>query len=978
MKAPLVALVLWCVCTMTFADEKTASISAPGKGGPMAFAAGEIKSALRSAGWEIVPRGPAVLKIMLEAPKGANGNEGRPESFRIDIFFRDSGGMELKVWVRGSDVRGVMYGGLDVAEQIRMHGPLKIKAKSETPFLGVRAMKFNPPLKGTGYMSDEDLKNNAWFYDLDYWDRFMRMMARERYNTLTFWSAHPYDQIVRLRKYPEATTLPAATLDRNIAHFHKLFQMAKGYGLDTYLVTWNIHIAPGFQKAHKVRDGQDSPLIRDYEKECIRELLREYPELTGMGTCPGENMPMSAVANTEWIRDVYLDTLAKTGRKMPFIYRYWGAQPKETAAMLAKANYPGQILLDIKFNGEHIYSSTEPHPEEPRWLTQTPRPYKLLWHLRNDCIFQLRWGDPMFAGKMLSNCGGTDSAGFVIGSEIEIPGADRYHTPQTVGHRDWKYEFEKNWMRFAVWGRMGYNPNEPDSYWIDRFSERFDAAAGKDAFLALKTASKIIPTVTSFHWNYMNGDWYPEGNIGSWNTSAGMKKPNFRDDKIHHDIRDKMFHDVREWIFNNTIDGTMMNVPDYVANCVLKHEKPPAGSLTPLQVAAMLDGYAAESEDHARSVKTTRGSKEWQCTILDLQASAELGHYYAAKIRAAVDLMTYLATGDESRKTAGVHVLENARDFWKMLVDVTKSHYIRHEVWLVGQFDWGMYLPDVEKDVDMARAMRPWPRTEQTWTLPDGRKIAVTTRWQAKGWPRGIEPWGEDFTAAAGSATLPQEVAAGQWIKTTLNTNVEGTGIIKCSSKGVKAIRINGDEHSTTRPAQNGELLIVTKLRSGDNEIAVQCDGTSRTVPIVELEAAPALAVLRAADAQLTRPMKKVDRRQTVSGSVLVVPRGSGRGEKGGKAIDNGWATFTIDIPEDGRYRLNARVFWRNGDCNSFFYAWDDDEPKLLGNDEVFGRWHWVDAEPKALKAGKHTLTIRNREEDSVLDCMTVVPERQR
>ena len=63
----------------------------------------------------------------------------------------------------------------------------------------------------------------------------------------------------------------------------------------------------------------------------------------------------------------------------------------------------------------------------------------------------------------------------------------------------------------------------------------------------------------------------------------------------------------------------------------------------------MLDEAADQSEKHAEAAATkiAKGSKEWQCTELDLQASAALGRYYAEKIRAANELMAYLATGDE-------------------------------------------------------------------------------------------------------------------------------------------------------------------------------------------------------------------------------------------------------------------------------------------------------------------------------------------
>ncbi len=120
--------------------------------------------------------------------------------------------------------------------------------------------------------------------------------------------------------------------------------------------------------------------------------------------------------------------------------------------------------------------------------------------------------------------------------------------------------------------------------------------------------------------------------------------------------------------------------------------------------------------------------------------------------------------------------------------------------------------------------------------------------------------------------------------------------------------------------------------------------------------------------------MQKLARDDATGGQVVLVPADAGRGENG-KIIDNGWATYAIDIPKDGAYRLSARVFWDNTANNSFFYAWDGEQPKMLGNDEEYGNWHWIQTERKSLKAGKHTLVIRNRDPNSVLDCMTLVPE---
>ena len=480
-----IALALSCCCTTTFAAEKTARVSAPDASGPLAFAAGEIKSALKTAGWDITPSGPAAFDIILEAPSGADKLDGKPESFKIDVA-EDAG--ITKVRIRGADVRGAMYGGLDVAEQIRMNGPLSIKAKSEAPYLAVRAMKFNPPLKGNVYMSDEDLKNSAWFYDLEYWDRFMRTMAYDRYNALTFWSSHPYDQMVRLKKYPEATTLSQDQLDKNIVFFHKLFQMAKNYGLDTYIVTWNIHMSPGFRKAHK-RSGRAGQPVDPRLSEGV------HPGVAARvsGTDGHGNVPRREHA------DVGRGKRRVDSRRLP---RYARKDRPEDAVHLpvlgSAAEGDGRDARQGELSrARYCWTSsstastctrpTKPHPEEMRLAhadaaaLQAPLAPAQRLHFPTPLgRSRVRGQDarPIAAGRI------PPDSSWARRSKSPAPIATI--RPQTVAHRDWKYEFEKNWMRFAVWGRMGYDPKLSDDYWIDRFSERFGAAAGKDAFLALK------------------------------------------------------------------------------------------------------------------------------------------------------------------------------------------------------------------------------------------------------------------------------------------------------------------------------------------------------------------------------------------------------------------------------------------------------------------------------------------------------------
>jgi hypothetical protein len=608
----------------------------------------------------------------------------KPESYRIRAV---NGGYA----VTGGDARGAMYGALDFAEQLELSA--QVRDKEVQPSLPVRALKFNVPLPGTGYLSEEDLANNQWFWSVDYWRKFLDMAARNRYNAITFWSAHPYGRMVRVAKYPEATDVPAAELDRNIAFFRQLFQMAADRGLDTYLVTWNIHVSRAFAQQHRIpAAGFDSPLVRDYQREAIKALFATYPMLTGLGTTAGERMDvMTAKQKVDWIADTYFAALKQVARPVPFILRCWQSEPEPLAAMLASAKYPGPMYLDIKFNGEHMYSSVEPHVLDPKWVALAHGHYRLLWHLRNDDLFILRWGDPDFVRETVRHMAGPDTAGFVEGSELDVPGPDRIHTEAAKAHLDWQYKFEKHWFRYMLWGRVGYNASEPDATWLGHFRRRF-GAAGDDVYEAIHQSGKIAPLITSYHWNYMNGDWYPEGSIGTWNTSHEQPRVNYR--------RAAMYHDIRTYIFNNTIGGEMANIPEFVAG---------SKKVGPLEVADRLEQYGTRTLELTARARThvEKGAKEFACTEADLMAYGNLGLYYAEKLRGAAHLARWMFRADAQEQKQAVAHLELALKAWRGVVAATANHYVTHEVWLFGQFDWKRYLPDVEADIRLAREAKP-------------------------------------------------------------------------------------------------------------------------------------------------------------------------------------------------------------------------------------------------------------------------------
>jgi hypothetical protein len=182
----------------------------------IAFAAGDIKAALEKQKHtvqthdlaELVKAGPGkkiVLALATDKPchPALSAQGGKPVqlvSASLRTAHHNRAGQDLLgVW---GWANGVMYGGLQVAENISVGGLEGKFNTEESPFLRYRGMKLNLPLDkriptyvgGWSSHSAREAISDVW--DMTFWKTLIDQQARNRYNLLSVWVHHPFPALV--------------------------------------------------------------------------------------------------------------------------------------------------------------------------------------------------------------------------------------------------------------------------------------------------------------------------------------------------------------------------------------------------------------------------------------------------------------------------------------------------------------------------------------------------------------------------------------------------------------------------------------------------------------------------------------------------------------------------------------------------------------------------------------------------------------
>ena len=266
--------------------------------GPPRWAAGELQTALKERGVPVrlYPRleaAPAGDRCIVVA--GKSGNDSVPLPPEGFILAPDNVGGRPVLLASGSDVRGVVYAVLELADRVRYSGtPLAAldvpKAITEKPANVIRSIT---------RCFESDVEDKAWYNDRSMWTQYLSMLAAQRYNRFSltlglgynfprgvsdvyFYFAYPF--LLSVPGYNvRANGLPDAERDSNLEMLKYISDETAARGMHFQLGLWT-HAYQWIDspKANYTIQGLNAGNHAAYCRDALEALLKACPAIGGL------------------------------------------------------------------------------------------------------------------------------------------------------------------------------------------------------------------------------------------------------------------------------------------------------------------------------------------------------------------------------------------------------------------------------------------------------------------------------------------------------------------------------------------------------------------------------------------------------------------------------------------------------------------------------------------------------------------------
>jgi len=633
----------------------------------------------------------------------------------------------------GSDVRGLAYALLELADRITCSDHPAAALHLDRPIVERPANA----VRSVSRAFVSEMEDKPWFYDRSFWNRYLSMLAAQRFNRFALTLGLGYDSPHGLRDsyfyfaYPflvsvpgynvQAAGLPDSERDQNLETLRWISQEAAIRGLHFQLGLW-AHAYECFDspEVNYTIQGLTAERHAAYCRDALQTLLEACPAISGVTfRIHGESGVPEG--NYEFWRTVF-DGIARCGRRVEIDMHAKGIDEGMIEVALATGM---PVNISPKFSAEHMglpyhqawiralelpQSGAEPHgfyrtsSGARRFLRygygdllSENRRYGVIFRMWPGTQRLLLWGDPAIAagyGRASSFCGS-------LGAEIceplflkgrrgsGVPGGREVYGDSAL--RPEGGDWEKYLYAYRLWGRLLYNPDSDPETWRRFLRRQFENAA-ECAEMALAHASRILPLVSTAHC--------PSASVSTYWPELYTNMP-IVDSERRHPYGDspspKRFGTV------SPLDPILFSrVDDFAAELI---EGQPSAKYSPVEVARKLQALAetaARCLAEASARVADAAVPEFRRFAVDVAIQSQMGAFFAWKLRAGVLYALYERSGRRSALEEALKSYRAARDAWSELIARAGGCYAQDltfgiEPQLRGH--WVDRLPAIDQDI---------------------------------------------------------------------------------------------------------------------------------------------------------------------------------------------------------------------------------------------------------------------------------------
>ncbi|WP_346238634.1 alpha-d-galacturonidase [Niabella insulamsoli] len=581
---------------------------------------------------------------------------------------------DRKIYIKGRDASGLLYGCLELAERVAAKKALDANFQfTDAPEMVLRGacIGLQKPYYLPGRTVYEYPYTEAtfpWFYNKKLWLQVLDSMAANRMNSLYLWNGHPFASLVKLKDYPYALEVDEATFAKNEEIYRFLTTEADKRGIWVIQMFYNIIVSKPFAEKHGIktqdRERPIDPLIADYTQQSITAFVEKYPNV-GLLVCLGEAMEGVGQDDIDWFTKTIIPGV-QAGMKRagltaepPIVLR---AHDTDAPAVMKSALPLYKNLYTMaKFNGEALTY------QRPRgaWakLHQTLSSQGNV-HIENVHILAnlepFRYGSPRFIQES------------VVGMH-EVMGGNGLHLYPEASYWDWPYsadslaggkrllQIERDWIWYKAWSRYawkaGRDREQEIDFWSNTMAAQFGIGAvdGKRLLNACEATGEIAPKL-------LRRFGITDGNRQTLNLGMLMTQ---------------LINPYRYGLFTLLYEAESPEGESLATYAEKEWNGEVHSGETPVQIINEVRAHgdrAVRSIDSVQQLQKNR--QEWLRLKNDIYSYRALAYHYAAKAEAALSVLRYKYSNDVKDLENAKPLLEESVAWYKKLTALTQQNYL--------------------------------------------------------------------------------------------------------------------------------------------------------------------------------------------------------------------------------------------------------------------------------------------------------------